>query len=280
MNGYKNASMPREVEKLFEGMQASSKHSKPDVVTLNILLDMYCKRGDHRTAEHLLNEMKESSIYPNTTSYNTLMNGYAVSHDLENCTRIFEGMKNDGSRPDAYTYTILISATGYAGKLTACDELYSEMAGLGVEPTLVTYSTLMDVNNAAANPTQVQKYFDIFTSKGYRPSSRIMWILMDSCRQSRKFDKLKELFEKARELDFVQAPFCHLMMCTFSNPVSDLAKLMHANHVAPTHRTLKLMLEGATAADKPVISLTYSKLASSAIPASLEMQYRDFCAKQ
>ncbi|CAA6672186.1 unnamed protein product [Spirodela intermedia] len=82
----------------------------PDVVTFNIRIDGYCKKGRIREAMRFLQEMEEKNCSPTLETMTTLVHGAGVAKDASLARRLFDEMPARYLTHDAGAYNALMAA--------------------------------------------------------------------------------------------------------------------------------------------------------------------------
>ncbi|CAM8899379.1 unnamed protein product [Rhodiola kirilowii] len=114
----------------------------PDMCTYNILVDGFCKNDYIQEAEKLFDMMSGSKLKPNVVTYNSLIDGLCKAGKLEMALLLFDGMSSDGVVPDGHTYTILIDGLCKAVKLIEAEKLFVDMGKNGLLPNVYTFGAL------------------------------------------------------------------------------------------------------------------------------------------
>ncbi|KAK3211109.1 hypothetical protein Dsin_015815, partial [Dipteronia sinensis] len=131
-----------EAKQLFEGME--KRGVRPNIVTYNVLIDVYGKKRKLEEAKLLFKEMKNIGVRPDTIAYNTLIYEYRKKENLEETKRLFEEREKKGVRYDTATYTTtLIDGYCKKGKMTVAHKLRGVMEATGNKPNVYTYASLI-----------------------------------------------------------------------------------------------------------------------------------------
>ncbi|KAF3601969.1 hypothetical protein F2Q69_00037168 [Brassica cretica] len=122
-----------------------SKGCDPDIVTLNILINGYCKAKRVDDGMTLFRNMK---LVANTVTYNTLVQGFCRSGKLNVAKELFQEMVSEGAHPDIVTYGILLDGLCDNGELEKALEILDQMHNKkmkedGYEPNFCTYNTII-----------------------------------------------------------------------------------------------------------------------------------------
>ncbi|KAF5471438.1 hypothetical protein F2P56_008228 [Juglans regia] len=113
----------------------------PDVATITMLINGFCKRGKLQRAFELLHFMGRIGCEPTVRTYNCLLKGMCyvgrVEEAFEMLIKIKESMK-----PDIYTYTAVMDGFCKVGRSDEAMELLDEAEEMGLTPNVVSYNTL------------------------------------------------------------------------------------------------------------------------------------------
>ncbi|KAJ1702038.1 hypothetical protein LUZ63_001817 [Rhynchospora breviuscula] len=116
----------------------SLKHDfKPNVNTFNILLSGWKSIEE---AELLFQEMQDFEIKPNLVSYNCLIDVYCKNYRLDKARKMFEKMHEQEIKPDVRSCTSLIGGLGSMGEPDEARALLKEMRELGCNPDVAAYN--------------------------------------------------------------------------------------------------------------------------------------------
>ncbi|KAI3459449.1 hypothetical protein Pfo_016112 [Paulownia fortunei] len=120
-------------DKAMKWLELMNEHEmEPDEVTMGIVVQMYKKAGEFKTAEEFFKKWSYSNSVVEER-------GSAIS-------RSKKGVNGDSSANaclSTYTYNTLIDTYGKAGKLQEASETFERMLQKGIVPTTVTYNTMI-----------------------------------------------------------------------------------------------------------------------------------------
>ncbi|CAA7409343.1 unnamed protein product [Spirodela intermedia] len=165
----------------------------PDVVTFNIRIDGYCKKGRIREAMRFLQEMEEKNCSPTLETMTTLVHGAGVAKDASLARRLFDEMPARYLTHDAGAYNALMAAL-VRGKDQSWSavEMMEEMEEKGIVPDDVTYHTalwgLTAGAAAAAAGDEVCGLYRRMVEKNFVPATRTVVALMKFFCENRRVD--------------------------------------------------------------------------------------------
>ncbi|KAL8137549.1 hypothetical protein V2J09_003550 [Rumex salicifolius] len=94
----------------------NEKGCQPILSTYEIMLRMFCNKGEMRKAVNLWNQMKSQGILPNMHMFSTLINRFCHEKKLEDACKYFEEMLDVGIRPPGPLFSHLKQSLIAGGK--------------------------------------------------------------------------------------------------------------------------------------------------------------------
>ncbi|CAH1444278.1 unnamed protein product [Lactuca virosa] len=180
---------------------------KPNIVTYNIRIDSYCKRGiAHNTtyAQQLFDEIPKRNLLPDSGVYNALMNAFIRSRDIDSATKLMDEMEANNLLHDNITFHTMFSglmkSTGIDGVL----ELYHKMISRNFVPKSETVVMLMKLFCKNHEVDDAMGFWRYLIDKGYCPHSHVVDVLVRSLyshgRVEEAFDCSLQILERGRHL--------------------------------------------------------------------------------
>ncbi|KAK6145996.1 hypothetical protein DH2020_019865 [Rehmannia glutinosa] len=118
-------------DKAMKWLELMNEHElEPDEVTMGIVVQMYKKAGDFKTAEEFFKKWSCSNSKP----------GNAISRSK---TGVNDSNSSENLCLSTYTYNTLIDTYGKAGKLQEASETFEKMLQKGIVPTTVTFNSMI-----------------------------------------------------------------------------------------------------------------------------------------
>ncbi|CAL0300199.1 unnamed protein product [Lupinus luteus] len=140
LSGWKT---PEDAEGFFNEMREMG--VKPDVVTYNSLVDVYCKGREIEKAYKLLDEMRERDLSPDVITYTSIIGGLGLIGQPDKARDILKEMKEFGCYPDVPAYNAVIRNFCIAKRLGDAYGLMDEMMSKGLSPNATTYNLFFRV---------------------------------------------------------------------------------------------------------------------------------------
>lgn len=141
---------------------------RPNLRTFNILLSGW-KSSDE--AEMFFSEMIELGVKPDLVSYNCLVDVYCKSREMEKAYKIVEKMRNEEIYPDVFTYTSIIGGLGLIGQPDKARDVLKEMKEHGCYPDTAAYNAAMRNFCIAKRLGDAYNLMDEMVGKGLDPSA-------------------------------------------------------------------------------------------------------------
>lgn len=140
LSGWKT---PEDAEGFF--MEMREMGVRPDVVTYNSLMDVYCKGREIEKASKVLDEMREQDLSPDVITYTSLIGGLGLIGQPDKARDVLKEMKEYGIYPDVPAYNAAIRNFCIAKRLGDAFGLMDEMMSKGLSPNATTYNLFFRV---------------------------------------------------------------------------------------------------------------------------------------
>ncbi|KAI7984241.1 putative pentatricopeptide repeat-containing protein [Camellia lanceoleosa] len=136
LSGWKSS---EEAEGFFEEMRQMG--VKPDLVSYNCLIDVYCKGREIDKAYNVIDKkMREEDILPDVISYTSIIGGLGLVGQPDKARDVLKEMREYGCYPDAAAYNATIRNFCIAKRLGEAYDLVDEMVRKGLSPNATTYN--------------------------------------------------------------------------------------------------------------------------------------------
>ncbi|KAL0926716.1 hypothetical protein M5K25_002960 [Dendrobium thyrsiflorum] len=121
---------------------------EPNIVTLNMIVDGCCRKGDIALAFELISKFSDlfrSRIEPNCVTYNSLVNGLSKAGEAAVGERLLRvEMMKWGIKPNLRTYATLVDGFARQRKMDEALRLFNEMLDRGLIPNSIVYNSLIN----------------------------------------------------------------------------------------------------------------------------------------
>ncbi|KAJ8429498.1 hypothetical protein Cgig2_020554 [Carnegiea gigantea] len=220
LSGWKSS---EEAEGFFEEMKELG--VKPDIVSYNCLIDVYCKSKEMDKAYQVFDKMQEGGISPDVITFTSLIGGLGLSGQPDKARDVLKEMREYGCHPDAAAYNAAIRNFCIAKRLDDAYELMDEMSAKGVNPNATTYNLFFRVFYWWNDVRSSWSLYKRMKAAGCLPNTQ-------SCMFLIRLFKRQERVEMALELwnDMIEKGFGSLTLVSdvLFDLLCDLGKLAEA----------------------------------------------------
>ncbi|XP_010474658.1 PREDICTED: putative pentatricopeptide repeat-containing protein At1g02420 [Camelina sativa] len=190
LSGWKSS---EEAEAFFEEMKG--KGLKPDVVTYNSLIDVYCKDREIEKAYKVIDKMREEDETPDVITYTTIIGGLGLIGQPDKAREILNEMKEYGCYPDVAAYNAAIRNFCIARRLGDADKLVDEMVKKGLSPNATTYNLFFRVLSLANDLGRSWELYKRMLGNGCLPNTQSCMFLIKMFKRHEKVDMALRLWE-------------------------------------------------------------------------------------
>lgn len=171
------------------------------IVTINVILHGFARRGDVKRAAELFARIAEGEfprLQPDTGSWNALILAHVVARDPSTAEALIKEMRLSGARPDKQTWTTLLSAYVENGQWTAAFGVYRHLQSHPdptFRPDTAVYNVMLKacILTGTPAPTVVELFRDL-VARGVRPNMRTYTLVLQSVCLAGMMDIAEELF--------------------------------------------------------------------------------------
>jgi len=173
------------VEKLLAKMDLESDEAKPDIVSLNTVLDAY-KRAEKWEAclEFLLKMENERRIKPDVVSVNTAIKACKDNSQYEIALQLFDGMGARGLVPDSVSFTEIIASCGKAGDWARALCVFDTAKGKNV----YIWNAIVGAAVACDETDQALIYLKMMRNAGFTPDIVTFTTVMTMCSKREEWE--------------------------------------------------------------------------------------------
>ena len=140
-----------------------------DTTAYNVVISLFCEKGDMAMAEELMNEMGLSDIYPDMISYVTIIKGFCNVGRLEDACGLVKFMRGLGCVPNSVVYSILLDERGSMERaLELLGEMEKEVGNCS--PHVVTYTSVMQSFSEKGQTMEALEILDRMEAFGCAPN--------------------------------------------------------------------------------------------------------------
>ncbi|KAL0351861.1 UNVERIFIED_CONTAM: protein NUCLEAR FUSION defective, mitochondrial [Sesamum calycinum] len=164
------------------------------------LIDSLAKENRLEDAERILTKMNENGILPDVITLTIVVHMYCKSGNLDRAKEAFESSRAHGFQPDMKVYNSMIRAYVNAGQPKLGESLMREMETRDIKPTKEIYMALLrsfaqvgDVNGADRISTTMQ-------FAGFQPSQESCALMVEACERAGNLDQARHNFDQMMKL--------------------------------------------------------------------------------
>ncbi|KAI9012960.1 hypothetical protein BC832DRAFT_589927 [Gaertneriomyces semiglobifer] len=150
----------------------------PNVVTFNIIIDMYSKADELDSCLKLFHEMTAAGIQPDAITYTSLMDAHRRTGHYTGVEKYFHSMKSAGIKPTSASYSVLIETRTSEETVARAVETYQEMLDADVIPRRNVFISLIRTHAKAGDLRGVREYYREMRSKKITPDTTVLTIVM------------------------------------------------------------------------------------------------------
>lgn len=179
--------------------QMKEEGPQPNIVTYNVIIDLYGKKGrSWETILELFDEMTAQGIRPDEYTYNTAITACASGSLCEEAKELFSQMKVSNCSPDRVTYNALLDVYGKAGWHDEAANVLKEMESAGCPPNIVTYNELLSAFGRAGLYNAAAEMKDSMVRKGIEPDVFTYTSLLSAYSRAGRVEQAMEIYEEMR----------------------------------------------------------------------------------
>ncbi|KAJ3154292.1 hypothetical protein HDU89_008359 [Geranomyces variabilis] len=177
----------------------------PHIKLFNSLLMAYRKAHKVDAIKSVLQHLDKHNILPNIITYNVIIDMYAKAGLIEEALAILKRMKLDSEAepwrahcaPDIFTLNSLIEMYVKIDDMKTAVELFESMHTYQTAPEVVTFTTIMNGYRIRADVENVEKYFQLMTREhGIRPTASPYSVLIATYAASGNVARVREVYDE------------------------------------------------------------------------------------
>ncbi|XP_078438701.1 pentatricopeptide repeat (PPR) superfamily protein [Wolffia australiana] len=189
-----------EAEAFFEEMKELG--VKPDLVSYNCLVDVFCKNREMEKAFETLEKMREEEIYPDKLTYTSIIGGLGLIGQPDKAKNMLKEMKEHGSYPDVAAYNAAIRNFCIAKRLQDAFALLDEMELKGLSPNPTSYNIFFRVFYWSNDLTSAWRLYQRMRNRGCWPNTQSCMFVIRLCKRQEKAGMAIELWNDMIEKGF------------------------------------------------------------------------------
>lgn len=247
---------------------------------ISILLSLCAKRRDCDTAESIWKWSTEKTrIKPDEVSYNSLISVYCDSDELKKAKRVYSKMKEAGVKPSTNTLSIFLFPAARLKDRSLINWTQAELDSFDLRKNSKWYAGELFYLSQTGQLEKALKLFDqmklISTSAGntgFKLNARHYGIMLDLLTRFRKFDEAEEIYKELGSRNIVP---------TFKIQAKYLALKARNSNRDWVDDSLTVSAENFLRQSKTVLDLTSDLVPRNQLPSEmLKVVVRELCRKR
>lgn len=220
LSGWKSS---EEAEGFFDEMREMG--VKPDVVSYNCLVDVYCKNREMDKAFKVIGKMRDEDIPADVITYTSIIGGLGLIGQPDKARNILKEMKEYGCYPDVAAYNAAIRNFCIAKRLREAFDLMDEMVNKGLSPNATTYNLFFRIFFWSNDLHSSWNLYRRMMDTGCLPNTQSCLFLMRLFKKHEKVEMALELWN-----DMIQRGFGSYILVSeeLFDLLCDLGKLVEA----------------------------------------------------
>ncbi|KAG0473386.1 hypothetical protein HPP92_014739 [Vanilla planifolia] len=167
---------------------------KPDLVSYNCLVEVYCKNREMVKAYKVLDEMRKKELSPDVFTYTSIIGGLGLVGQPDKARDVLKDMRELGCHPDAAAYNAAIRNYCIAKRLGNAFELMEEMQAKGLSPNATSYNLFFRCFYWANELESAWRLYKRMREEGCLPNTQSCMFLIRLCRRQEKVGLAMELW--------------------------------------------------------------------------------------
>ncbi|KAK1440485.1 hypothetical protein QVD17_06312 [Tagetes erecta] len=175
---------------------------KLDVVSLNIVIDAFCRMGMPDKACVVMVEMEKTGIMPDVITYTTLISAFYKLNRAEIGNGIWNLMVMKGCLPNLATFNARVQFLVSKGRAWQANSLMGMMRYLGIAPDEVTFNLVIKGFCRAGYIDMAKRVYSALHDEGYKPNARIYQTMMHYLCKEGDFDMAYTMCKNSMEMNW------------------------------------------------------------------------------
>ncbi|KAK4802504.1 hypothetical protein SAY86_000707 [Trapa natans] len=230
-----------------------------DTVVYNIVIRLFCQKGDMDTAESLMREMGSAGLSANMITFMLMIRGLCDVGKLDAASKLFEELKEQGCAPNVVVFSALLD--GFCGKanLEKALELLSEMekGDEDCRPNTVSYTSVIHSFCIQGLLSSALVVLDRMISHGCAPNRVTVRVLFDALCADGREQEVDELIDKVVVCGSVSIADCNSCL---------IISLIRVEKLEEAERQFRLMLSHDMRPDAVTCNMILRELCSKGRP--------------
>ncbi|XP_077222391.1 tetratricopeptide repeat (TPR)-like superfamily protein [Tasmannia lanceolata] len=158
-----------------------------DVISYNTIIAAYGQNKDFKNMRSVARKMQYVGIPISLEAYNSMLDAYGKEDQLEEFTDVMQKMKDASCVFDHYTYNIMINIYGKRGWIEEVSHVLAELKEHGLEPDLWSYNTLIKAYGIAGMVEEAVNVVKEMRENGIEPDHVTYFNLIGALQKNDNF---------------------------------------------------------------------------------------------
>ncbi|KAF3452651.1 hypothetical protein FNV43_RR03084 [Rhamnella rubrinervis] len=161
---------------------------KPNIVTYNIRIDAYCKKGCFGDGLRLLEELEQANMLPTLETITTLIHAAGIVRNPIKARQLFDEISLRNLHPDTGAYNALMSSFFRCRDVGSAVALMDEMEKKHIDYDYMTYHTVFFGLMRTTGFDSVSQLYNKMVERNFVPKTRTVVMLMKYFCQNCRID--------------------------------------------------------------------------------------------
>ncbi|XP_062029954.1 pentatricopeptide repeat-containing protein At5g47360 [Rosa rugosa] len=182
-----------------------------DNVVYNVVIRLFCDKGDLDMAESLVKEMSMVELYPDLITYMVMIKGLCNVGRLDDACGLFKFMKENGCLPNVVVYSALLDGFCRFGDMERALKLLEEMEKEGGDcsPNVVTYTSVIQYLCDKGQSVEALLVLDRMEARGCLPTRVTVSSLITGFVKEDQVEQAYKLVDRVVESGSVTKTDCY-----------------------------------------------------------------------
>ena len=225
---------------------------RADTTMYNVVIRLFCVKGDMNMAESLMKEMGLNDLYPDMITYVEMVKAFCNVGRLEDAFGLFKVMKVHGCLPNTVLYSVLLDGICKFGNMEKAMEVLEEMEkeGGSCSPNVVTYTSVIQRFCEKGQTLKALQVLDRMEACGCSPNRVTVSCLIERFCLEGRVEEVNKLIDKVVKGGAVSHGGCYSSLVVSLNrnrqteEAQKVFRKMLASGLKPDSLACSIMIKG------------------------------------
>ncbi|KAK6131207.1 hypothetical protein DH2020_035051 [Rehmannia glutinosa] len=166
----------------------------PDVITLTVVVHMYCKSGNLDRAKEAFESLRAQGFQPDMKVYESMIMAYVNAGQPKLGESLLRVMETRDIKTTKEIYMALIRSFAQSGDVNGADRISTSMQCIGgFQPNLESCTLMVEAYGRAGDPEHARHSFDQMMKLGHKPDDRCIASMIAAYEKKNLLDKALDL---------------------------------------------------------------------------------------